>query len=127
MAKYPDHLPLYRQEAIFARACFGIARSTLASWVGVCGVRLQPLVDALKAELLNCAVLHADETPVATLAPGTGKTHRSYAAMSLIQTAKLNGLDPYVYLRDVLTRLPTHKVSRIAESLPHHRASVLAC
>jgi transposase len=78
VAKYADHLPLYRQEAIFARAGFGIARSTLASWVGVCGVRLQPLVDALKAELLDCAVLHADETPVATLAPGTGKTHRSY-------------------------------------------------
>lgn len=78
VAKYADHLPLYRQEAIFARAGFGIARSTLASWVGVCGVRLQPLVDTLKAELLDCAVLHADETPVATLAPGTGKTHRSY-------------------------------------------------
>ena len=78
MAKYADHLPLYRQEAIFARAGFGIARSTLASWVGVCGVRLQPLVEALKAQLLQCAVLQADETPVATLAPGTGKTHRSY-------------------------------------------------
>ena len=78
VAKYADHLPLYRQEAIFARAGFGIARSTLASWVGVCGVRLQPVVDALKAELLQCAVLQADETPVACLAPGTGKTHRSY-------------------------------------------------
>lgn len=78
VAKYADHLPLYRQEAIFARAGFGIARSTLASWVGVCGVRLQPVVDALKAQMLQCAVLQADETPVATLAPGTGKTHRSY-------------------------------------------------
>ena len=78
VAKYADHLPLYRQEAIFARAGLGIARSTLASWVGVCGVRLQALVDALKLELLQCAVLQADETAVATLAPGTGKTHRSY-------------------------------------------------
>jgi transposase len=39
--------------------------------------------------------------------------------MSLIQSAKLNGLDPYLYLRDVLTRLPTHKASRVAELLPH--------
>lgn len=38
----------------------------------------EPAISALKAELLDCAVLHADETPVATLAPGTGKTHRSY-------------------------------------------------
>ena len=49
MAKHDDHLPLYRQEAIFERAGLAIPRSTLAAWVGVCGVRLQPLVDAMKA------------------------------------------------------------------------------
>lgn len=78
VAKHSDHLPLYRQEAIFERAGLAIPRSTLAAWVGVCGVRLQPLVDAMKAELLALPVLHADETPVAMLAPGTGKTHRAY-------------------------------------------------
>ncbi|MDY0068258.1 MAG: IS66 family transposase [Steroidobacteraceae bacterium] len=78
VAKHADHLPLYRQEAIFARAGMAIARSTLAAWVGQCGARLQPLVQALKARLLECAVLHADETPVSMLAPGTGKTHRAY-------------------------------------------------
>lgn len=78
VSKHGDHLPLYRQEAIFGRAGLAIPRSTLASWAGVTGYRLQPLVEALKAELLSCAVLQADETPVATLAPGTGKTHRSY-------------------------------------------------
>ena len=39
--------------------------------------------------------------------------------MSLIQTAKLNGHDPYAYLKDVLTRLPTHRASAIDELLPH--------
>jgi transposase len=78
VAKYADHLPLYRQEQIFGRAGLSLARSTLASWVGVCGVRLQPLVDALKAHVLRGRVVHADETPVAMLAPGTGKTHRAY-------------------------------------------------
>jgi transposase len=78
VAKYADHAPLYRQEQIFARAGCAIARSTLAQWVGVCGVRLQPLVDALKAALLGRAVLHADETPVAMLKPGQGRTHRAY-------------------------------------------------
>jgi transposase len=78
VAKYADHLPLYRQEAIFARAGMALARSTLSSWAGQCGVRLQPLVDALKDHVLQCAVVHADETPVAMLAPGTGKTHRAY-------------------------------------------------
>ena len=45
---------------------------------------------------------------------------RSAAVMSLIQSAKLNGHDPYAYLKDVLARLPTHKNSQIEELLPHH-------
>ena len=78
VAKFLDHLPLYRQEHIFERAGLAIARSTLAQWVGECGVQLQPLVDALSTELLKHDVLHADETPVAMLKPGNGKTHRAY-------------------------------------------------
>jgi hypothetical protein len=78
VAKYADHMPLARQEKIFARAGLGIARSTLAQWVGQCGVQLQPLVDALRAEVLTSPVLHADETPLQMLKPGAGKTHRAY-------------------------------------------------
>jgi transposase len=78
VAKYADHLPLYRQEKIFGRAGFEIARSTLAQWVGSCGVQLQPLVNALRQEILGHGVLHADETPVQMLKPGNGKTHRAY-------------------------------------------------
>jgi transposase len=78
VAKYLDHLPLYRQESIFERAGHPLARSTLAQWVGECGVQLQPLVDAMRQELLRQDVLHADETPVAMLKPGHGSTHRAY-------------------------------------------------
>ena len=41
------------------------------------------------------------------------------AVMSLIQSAKLNGHDPYAYLKNVLTRLPTQKASQVGELLPH--------
>ena len=44
---------------------------------------------------------------------------RAANIMTLIQSAKLNGLDPYAYLSDVLKRLPTHKVTQIKELLPH--------
>lgn len=44
---------------------------------------------------------------------------RAAAIMSLIGSARMNGLDPYAYLRDVLERLPTQPASRIAELLPH--------
>ncbi|NMM12427.1 MAG: IS66 family transposase [Rhodoferax sp.] len=78
VAKFADHLPLYRQEAIFGRAGLAIPRSTLGTWVGSCGVQLQALVDALKDDILTHSVVHADETPVQMLRPGSGKTHRAY-------------------------------------------------
>ena len=78
VAKYADHLPLYRQESLFGRCGYPIARSTLAQWVGVCGVQLQPLADALKTAMLQSGVVHADETPLAMLKPGNKKTHRAY-------------------------------------------------
>ena len=53
IAKYLDHLQLYRQEGIFGRAGLPIPQSTLAEWVVQMGVTLQPLVDALKAEMLT--------------------------------------------------------------------------
>jgi transposase len=76
--KYVDHLPLYRQEAIFARHGIALKRSTLADWMGRVGLALQPLFDAMRIQLLASPVLHADETPVAQLDPGTGKTKRAY-------------------------------------------------
>lgn len=78
VAKFADHQPLYRMSGILERAGVPIADSTLGQWVGVCGVALQPLVEALKDDLLGQRVLHADETPVAMLDPGAGKTHRAY-------------------------------------------------
>jgi transposase len=78
VAKFADHLPLYRQEKIFGRAGLPIARSTLAQWIGACGVQLQPLVDALRDAVLEHGVIHADETPVQMLTPGAKKTHRAY-------------------------------------------------
>ena len=45
---------------------------------------------------------------------------RAAAIMSLIQSARINGHDPYAYLKDVLTRLPTQRASEIGELLPHH-------
>ena len=44
---------------------------------------------------------------------------RAASIMSLIQSARLNGIDPYAYLADVLRRLPTHKDKDIDELLPH--------
>ena len=209
ISKYDDHLPLYRQGEIYERAGVQISRSTLAGWVGACAVALAPIAQALKTQLLQARVLHADESPITILArmgqkkrgciwacasgvhepvsavvyqikegrsgqhardflqhgPGMRQVDQgasdplcarrwggrlpmdnnrienqirpwaigrkswlfsgSLAAgegaadiMSLIQTAKMNGIEPLACLTDVLTRLPTHPNSRIAELLP---------
>lgn len=76
--KFLDHLPLYRIEQISARHGVPIARSTLAEWVGRIGVALQPLSDRLAELLRQRTILHADETPVPQLDPGSGKTKRAY-------------------------------------------------
>jgi uncharacterized protein YciI len=44
---------------------------------------------------------------------------RAAVLMSLLESAKLNGHDAWVYLKDILTRLPTWPHSRLAELLPH--------
>lgn len=44
---------------------------------------------------------------------------RAAAIMSLIQSARMNGHDPYGYLKDVLTRLPTQRASGTGQLLPH--------
>ena len=78
VAKHDDHLPLYRQTEIYARSGVHIARSSMAQWIGICGVRLAPLAEALKTFILSHSVIHADETPVSLLAPGRGKTKKAY-------------------------------------------------
>jgi transposase len=74
VSKYADHLPLYRQSEIYARVGVELERSTLADWVGASSALLAPLVEALRRYVLDCGKLHADDTPVPVLAPGTGKT-----------------------------------------------------
>ena len=74
VSKFSDHLPLYRQAEIYERSGIDLDRSTLADWVGGSSRLLAPLVDALRRYVLSGRKLHADDTPVPVLAPGTGKT-----------------------------------------------------
>ncbi len=73
-AKFCDHLPLYRQSAIYAREGVDLDPSTLAKWVGESSSLLAPLVEILRRYVMAADKLHGDDTPVPVLAPGTGKT-----------------------------------------------------
>lgn len=74
IAKYCDHLPLYRQSGIYAREGVDLARSTMADWVGKASGLLAPLVEALRDHVFAANRLHGDDTPVPVLEPGKGST-----------------------------------------------------
>lgn len=77
-SKYLDHLPLHRQEQIYARDGVVLPRSTMAGWVGQLEVLFEPLVERLATHVLAGPVVHADETPVPVLQPGNGRTATGY-------------------------------------------------
>ena len=83
--KYMDHLPLYRQCEILARHGVQISDSTMGDWIGGVHELLAPLLEELRKYVFTAKKLHADDTPIRVLAPGTGKT----------KTARL-----WVYARD---------------------------
>jgi transposase len=80
VAKYSDHLPLYRQSAILEReAGLSISRATMDGWVMGVGELLMPVSAAMGRELLGGRYIQADETPVPVqMHDGRGKNHQAY-------------------------------------------------
>ncbi|WP_338615244.1 IS66 family transposase [Pigmentiphaga sp. CHJ604] len=76
VSKYADHIPLYRQSGIYAREGVELADSTLGDWVGAGHRLMAPLLDALHDHVFAGTKLHADDTPVAVMMPGNGKTRQ---------------------------------------------------
>jgi transposase len=84
VAKYGDHLPLYRQQQMYAREGVELSDSTLGDLVGACHQLLRPLIDALHQYVFSAQKLRTDDTPISVLAPGTGKTRQSRGTCSLV-------------------------------------------
>jgi transposase len=63
-SKYVDALPLYRQEAIFARYGVSLPRATQAAWIIALADRVQPLINLMDERLRGSGYIRIDETPV---------------------------------------------------------------
>src|SRR3984957_9418720 len=74
VAKYCDHLPLYRQSEIYAREGLELDRSTLCDWVGQAAWLLDPVVAAIRRHVFAAEKIHGDDTTVPVLEPGLGRT-----------------------------------------------------
>ena len=78
VAKFCDHLPLFRQTQIYARSGIDLDRSTLASWCGVTSHHLTLIVDRMLEHIKTAPNLFMDETRAPVLDPGAGKTKTGY-------------------------------------------------
>ena len=74
VAKFDDHIPLYRLSEMFDRIGIDISRSVMADWVGRVSALLAILVSEIKAYIAAADRIHTDDTPVEVLEPGRGKT-----------------------------------------------------
>jgi transposase len=63
-SKYVDALPLYRQEAIFARYGVQLPRATQAAWIIALAERVQPLINLMDERLRGSGYIRIDETPL---------------------------------------------------------------
>lgn len=106
VSKYCDHLPLYRQQDIFARRHqIHLPRQTLARWVELCAGWLKPIYETIRTGVLGGGYVQIDETPIRYLAPGNGQTKQGY-----LWTAHRPG-------GDVLYRWETSRAAACLENL----------
>ena len=78
VSKYADGLPLYRQEAIYAREGVELGRSLMAQWMGAVGFHFEALAAHVLARIREAERIFADETTLPTLDPGAGKTKTAW-------------------------------------------------
>lgn len=78
VAKYADHVPLYRQMQIMQRSDVKISRQTLSKWVLTLGSGLEPLYNAMKAKVLQSGVIFVDESPVSLQSEKKGPCKKAF-------------------------------------------------
>ena len=108
VSKYDDHLPLYRQQEIFARQGVHLARQTLCGWTGQAAEILSPLVCLMTRRVLLSRKIHTDDTPVPVLDPEREHTREARLWAYLGDDA-----NPYV----VFDYSPTHAAKHAIEFL----------
>jgi transposase len=94
VARYADHLPLYRHAQILARQGIEIGRAILADWTGTAAREIVPVVRRMHEILLASPRLFADETTMPVLDPGRGQTKKGFAWAIARDDRPWGGTDP---------------------------------
>jgi transposase len=116
VAKFCDHLPLYRQAQIFARQGIELDRSTLCDWVGRACWWLEPLWHLLRRHVMSSTRVFADDTLLPVLDPGQGRTKTGRLWGYAVDDRPWGGETPpavvYLYAED---RKGEHPAAHLAE------------
>ncbi len=94
VAKFSEHMPLYRQSQVFARHGIMLDRAVLADWVGTVAFHLAPLVERMSVLMKLSGRLFMDETRAPVLDPGRGRTKTGYLWAVLRDDRGHGGADP---------------------------------
>ena len=94
VAKFSEHMPLYRQSQVFARHGILLDRAVLADWMGTVAFHLAPLVERMSALMKLSGRLFMDETRAPVLDPGRGRTKTGYLWAVLRDDRGHGGADP---------------------------------
>lgn len=94
VARYADHLPLYRQAQMMARQGLAIGREVLADWIGTAAQEIAPVVRRMREILLASPRLFADETTMPVLDPGRGQVKKGFAWAIARDDRPWGGRDP---------------------------------
>jgi len=94
VARYADHLPLYRQAQMLARQGVAIGREVLADWIGTAAHEIAPVVRRMREILLASPRLFADETTMPVLDPGRGQVKKGFAWAIARDDRPWGGHDP---------------------------------
>jgi transposase len=94
VAKFSEHMPLYRQSQVFARHGIMLDRAVLADWMGTTAFHLAPIVERMSALMKLSGRLFMDETRAPVLDPGRGRTKTGYLWAVLRDDRGYGGADP---------------------------------
>ena len=94
VAKFSEHMPLYRQSQVFARHGIMLDRAVLADWMGTIAFHLAPIVERMSARMKLSGRLFMDETRAPVLDPGRGRTKTGYLWAVLRDDRGHGGADP---------------------------------
>ena len=139
VSKHSEYMPLNRQSVVMARHGVPIDRSVLADWMGRTGAAIAPVVDHMaymlkrqdgfclflddgRVDIDSNLVENAIRSPAMNrrnaLFAGHDEGGRNWARYaSLIGTCKMNGVEPYAYLRDLFTKLANGHLARDIDAL----------